>query len=307
MSPELLLLTNAAAGSFGEGIDAALAVLREGADVRVQACDDPGKLPSLLAGSDGRRIVVAGGDGTMHNVLQALANTDGLSADTPLALLPMGTGNDLAGALGIPLDPEQAARTALHGRTRALDLAVDEDGDVLANVAHVGVGAEAARRAAALKGALGAAAYPVGATAAGVTSTGWELAVEVDGVTLSGAGDRVLMVAVANGRRVGGGTPVAPGAEPDDGLLDVMVCFATGPVERVSFATDLKHGTHVDRDDVRLARGRRVTISGEQFRANVDGEVLGPYRDRVWTVRPRAWSLLVPARGQDEGSRRLRN
>lgn len=293
----LLVVTNAAAGSTDdERVDSALAVLRESSDVRVESCSDPDDLGRILAGRGGRTPVLMGGDGSVHTAVAALRGRGELSADLPLGLIPLGTGNDLARTLGIPLDPAEAARALLTARPRALDLIVDDAGGLVVNVVHLGVGAEAAERAGALKDKLGKAAYAVGGVLAGATTTGWGLRVEVDGAALETDGP-VLMVGIANGRTIGGGAELAPDAIPDDGLLDVVVATSTGPLARLGFGVAMREGEHVERDDVLSARGRTVTVSGEAFPLNADGELDGPVSARTWTVEPAAWSLLVPGGG----------
>lgn len=291
----LLVVTNAAAGSTDdERVDAALAVLREAADVRVDTCADAGDLDRLLGGLGDRTLVLAGGDGSVHTAVATLHRRGELSPDRPLALLPLGTGNDLARTLGIPLDPAEAARALLTGRRRPLDLLVDDTGGVVVNAVHMGIGAEAAEKAGALKERLGKAAYAVGSVLAGAGSTGWDLRVDVDGEPLH-TDEPVLMVGVANGRTIGGGAELAPDAVPDDGLLDVVVATSTGPLARLGFGVALREGGHVEREDVVAVRARTVTVTGEPFPLNADGELDGPVDRRTWTVRPGAWAVLVGA------------
>jgi diacylglycerol kinase family enzyme len=229
----------------------------------------------------------------VHTAVETLLRRGELSPDRPLGLVPLGTGNDLARTLGIPLDPAEAARALLTGRPRRLDLVVDDAGGVVVNAVHLGIGAEAAEKAAALKDRLGKAAYAVGSVAAGVREAGWRLRVEVDGSPVP-VDREVLMVAVANGRTIGGGALLAPDALPDDGLVDVVVATSTGPLARLGFAVALRDGEHVERDDVTVVRGRTVTVSGDPFPLNADGELAGPVSARTWTVRPAAWALVVP-------------
>ena len=293
------MVVNAAAGSTeSAAIEAALGVLRAGADVRVETTADLDELAHALAGRDGRRVVVLGGDGSVHAVVQALRDAGGSDLAEPLGLIPLGTGNDLARTLGLPLDAASAAAVVLDGRPRRLDLAVDEGGSVVVNAAHVGVGAEAGRRAHAWKPTMGAAAYPLGSIAAGAVETGWRLVVEVDGQTVLDGAEPVLMVGVGNGRTIGGGAPLSPDAEPDDGLLDVVVSAATGPLARAGYAVAMREGEHVERDDVAVHRGRNVRIraaaEGEEFSVNADGELSGPLAAKEWTVEPLAWAVLVP-------------
>jgi YegS/Rv2252/BmrU family lipid kinase len=292
----LVVVTNASAGGTAdEAVAAALAVLQSHADVRRVVCAEPGDLDGVLDGlGEGETLVVAGGDGSLHAAVAALHRRGELTASRALGLLPMGTGNDFARSLAVPLDPGDAARSLLSGRPRALDLVVDDVGDVVLNAVHVGVGAEAAARADAWKDRLGLTAYALGSVAAGLRAGGWSLQVVVDDEIVHAGGD-VLMVGVANGRTIGGGALLAPGALPDDGLLDVVVATSTGPLARLGFATSLRDGDHVGRDDVLVVRGRSVTVTGDAFPVNADGELHGPVSSRTWTVRPAAWSVLVPS------------
>lgn len=290
----LVVVTNeSAGGTDDEAVEAALSVLRAQADVRREVCAEPDDLDGVLDGlADDETLVVAGGDGSVHTAVAALHRRGWLTADSPVGLVPLGTGNDLARTLGVPLDPAAAARALLTGGPRALDLVVDDRGGVVVNAVHLGIGAEAAEKAGALKDRLGAAAYAVGSVAAGVRPGGWSLQVVVDGTTVP-VDDEVLMVGIANGRTIGGGAELAPDAEPDDGLVDVVVATSTGPLARLGFATSLRDGEHVGRDDVLVVRGRSVTVTGEAYPVNADGELSGPFSARTWTVLPAAWSVLV--------------
>jgi YegS/Rv2252/BmrU family lipid kinase len=291
----LLVVTNAAAGTADEqSIAAAVAALRAGADVRVEACSDPADLATLIEARDGRQLVLAGGDGSVHLMVATLHGRSELSADDPIGLLPLGTGNDLARTLGIPLDAEAAAAALLAGRPRPLDLIVDDASGVVVNVVHLGIGAQAAEQASALKDKIGKAAYAVGSAVAGVREQGWTLRVEVDGAVVHDS-EPVLMVGVCNGRTIGGGAEIAPDAELDDGQLDVVVATSTGPLARLGFGVAMRSGEHVEREDVQTFRGREVTVSGEAFPANADGELHDPVERRTWTVLPNAWALVVPA------------
>jgi diacylglycerol kinase family enzyme len=74
-----------------------------------------------------------------------------------------------------------------------------------------------------------------------------------------------------------------------------VVATSTGPLARLGFGVAMRSGEHVDREDVATFRGRRVTIDGEPFPANADGELHDPVERRSWTVLPGAWALVVPA------------
>jgi diacylglycerol kinase family enzyme len=291
--PGTLLLASAHAGTADdEAVAVARSALAEAGACELVTTGTPDELDAALDDAGRRRLVVAGGDGSLHLVVQHL-HRRGELADADLALVPLGTGNDLARALGIPLeDPVAAARLALTGTPRPLDLVLDDTGGVTVNAVHLGIGAEAAQRSARLKGVLGPLAYPLGAVAAGFRSTGTPLRVEVDGEVL--ADGRVLMVGIANGPGIGGGTPLHPQAVPDDGLLDVMVSTATGPFARVRFGAALKAGTHLEDRDVVSARGREVVVRGGPVEVNSDGELGDSCEGRTWRVQAGAWRLVRP-------------
>ncbi|WP_104523500.1 diacylglycerol/lipid kinase family protein [Blastococcus atacamensis] len=299
----LLVVVNRAAGTTDdESVQAALTVLRSGADVTVAATADADELRRAVAGRGDRRLVILGGDGSVHAAISALDATGGLHGEDPVGIIPLGTGNDLGQALGLPLDPSQSAAVVLDGIPRPLDLARDDAGGVVVNAVHVGAGARAAAEAARFKDRLGAVAYPLGAVIAGVSTAGWGLRVEVDGRVVehdaagwAADGDTpVLMAAVCNGPTIGGATPMAPDASLDDGLLDVVVSLATGPVARAAFAAALPSGRHVERDDVLVVRGREVAVTGGPVDLVADGDVEEGVNARAWRVQRSAWSVLVP-------------
>jgi YegS/Rv2252/BmrU family lipid kinase len=289
----LLVITNASAGSaHDEAVEAAVTTLRESADIEVAATARPEECDAAVARRGGRRVVVCGGDGSVHHIVAALRRAGGLSQ--PIGLIPLGTGNDLARALGLPLDPEAAARVVLDGSPRQLDLLVDDDGGLVINAVHLGVGAEAARAAASLKPRLGRFAYLVGGVSAGATAAGWRVAIRVDGQPLTEGEQKVLQVGIGLGRSVGGGSPLTPHSVLDDQLADVVVSRAVGPLARLGYGLRLRRGSHVDRPDVHTARGKQVEAEGEPFYYNADGEIHGPVQRRVWTIQPDGWWLLAP-------------
>jgi diacylglycerol kinase family enzyme len=288
-----LVIANAHAGSVErEALDAAVGVLSATGPTEVRVSTDPAALDAALTALGGRVPVVAGGDGSLHLVVNRLRRLGRLDQVT-VGLLPLGTGNDFARAVGVPLDPLEAAVALTNARPRRFDLLEDDTGRVVVNAAHAGLGAQAAAVAADHKPRLGPLAYPLGALLAGLREEGWALRVSVDGAPYA-TGERLLMVGVANGPTIGGGTPLCPTARADDGRLDVVAVAAVGPAARVGFAAALRAGTHLDRDDVHHLRGTRVQVSGEPVRHNADGELDAEVTDRGYLVLPAAWSLLVP-------------
>lgn len=293
-----LIVNDAASGTDRGDVDAALGVLEAaGADTVVHDTAGPDDLDEVLdRAGDGDVLVVCGGDGSVHLTVRR-ARDAGLLDRRVFAIIPMGTGNDLATSLGIPADAAAAARALLDGSHRGLDLIVDDTGEVCVNALHAGIGVDAAARAQRLKDRIGDLAYPLGALAAGVTAAGWAITVEVDGQPLQiGDGTApVLLVAVMNAATFGGGTRMAPDAVPDDGLLDVVLTTATGPAARASFGAAMASGTHLERADVRWRRGREVRIRGEAVAYNIDGELDEELMtDRTLRIQPGAWTVVAP-------------
>lgn len=286
----VLVVNDAAGSSDEEAVARAATVLREVGDVEVVATGDADELDAVVADLRGRRLVVCGGDGSLHLAVSRLRALD--RASVPIGLIPLGTGNDLARGVGLPFDdPAGAAERVRDGVPGPMDLLVDDTGRVCVNALHAGVGADAAARAAALKDQLAAVAYPVGAVLAGVAAAGVRTEVLVDGERV--ADEDILMVAVTNGTCFGGGARICPAARPDDGQLDVAVVTAVGPVARAAFAVSLNAGQHVDRDDVHISVGREVRIRGEGLRYVIDGEIGDEAEpDRTWTLEHHAWNLV---------------
>ncbi len=290
------MVTNAEAGSSDEqAVSAAVEELRTAADVEVVATESVSDLRDALRDLGERTVVVAGGDGSLHAVVAVLYELGGL-ADAVIGLVPLGTGNDFARGVGIPLDPVRAARLLLTADRRRLDLVLDDRDQVVVNAVHVGVGVDAAEEARALKPRFGRFGYLLGAVRTGFTSPGKRLRVSVDDEVVSDGHRHVLQVAVGNGRFVGGGTALMPEAVADDGLVDVVVSFAVSTPRRMAYALRVRLGQHPRSQDVRQHRGREVVVEaqGGGFRWNVDGELEGPSGRRSWRVVPASWTMLAP-------------
>jgi diacylglycerol kinase (ATP) len=295
-----LFIANAGAGTSDQRhIETAVERLRrEGVEVEVATTEGPDDLDAILERRGGRDVVVAGGDGSLHTVVAALARRNDLGAVT-VGLIPLGTGNDFARGVGIPLDPADAASVWAHGVATPMDLVVSDDGSVVVNAVNLGIGAEASKRAAKLKPRLGRVGYAIGALAAGFTVRGLRLRVEADGRLLADGSARVLQVGIGNGRFVGGGTPLLPLARPNDGRVDVVVSFAVGPLRRFGYAVHVKLRRHLERRDVVSCRAATVRVTGEEFWCSADGELTGPLTDRTWSVRPHAVRIALPDHDAD--------
>lgn len=295
----MLLIANRDAGGTQENdLEVALNVLRAATDVEVCRTSNPGELDGVLQRAGSRTVVVAGGDGSLHAVVAALHKRNELDAHT-LGLIPLGTGNDFARTLELPLEPAAAAQALLEGSPTAMDLIVDEVGQIVVNNVHAGASALASKRGARWKErlgkvGLGVLGYPIGAVSAAIKPPYVRLRIEADGEVVADMDQHVFMVAIGNGASVGGGAEITPDADPSDGRLDVMISFTRGPIERLQYAWHIRNAEHDERDDVRTLRARQVTITGEEFWISADGELSGPESRRSWHLEPGAYRLVTP-------------
>lgn len=232
------------------------------------------------------RIVVAGGDGMIHLAANELAHSG-----VALGILPQGTGNDIAGALGLSRHLSAQVTTALTASPRAIDTIVitttadrgsatpapPHDGAVVrgVSVATLGFSVTVNERAEQLRWPTGQWSYTVASMLELPRARPVRLDLVIDG---DATAIDATLVAVANTPRFGGGMVVAPGAEPDDGLLDVVVIGAAPLRELVQLLASARSGKHVNHPQVTVARGRRVEIAaanGEAVPVRADGEPLG--------------------------------
>lgn len=277
------------------GLDAAALAEHGVPRARCVDVEDPGALPEVVADAvaRGRRWFVAvGGDGSLGPVAEAVAATPGADG---LGVLPAGTGNDFARALGMPLDIGGALAALRRTTAGPLDLLrVHVDGRT-----HTGVNAstlgEPAATSDALDDELKATWGPLAYLAAGVdalqqlrTRTVTVQVDDRDAETLE-----LLGAIFANGRSVAGGVPVAPRADWSDGRLEVGWIVETDPAALPSLAAALVAGRLADHPGVRWEQARRVVLEGD-MPANLDGDRL-PGGRRTWTLDAGATRVLRPA------------
>lgn len=292
MTRDFLVVANADAGTAeSERVDAALRALSAGGTAELVMTESLEHLDATLAQLEGRTLVIAGGDGSVHAAVGALRRSGALG-DVIVGLVPLGTGNDLATGLSLPTEPEAAAAVCLEASPRRLDLIVTDHDEVVVNASHAGLGAAAAGESERFKDRIGAAAYPLGAMIAAVRESGWALRVTLDGEVVHDGG--ALMVGVANAPSIGGGTRLCPPAVPDDGELDVIVVSAVTAAARVAFGVALRDGVHLDREDVAHLRGQEVTIAGDPVAHDLDGEITEERSSCTYRLVAGAWQLLLP-------------
>ncbi|MBK1782957.1 diacylglycerol/lipid kinase family protein [Prauserella cavernicola] len=231
-------------------------------------------------------LVVLGGDGAAHQAVQFCARTG-----VALGLVPCGTGNDLARALGVPTDPIDAvdavAAALREGRRRRLDLGTVGD-TWFATVLCAGFDAAVNERANRMRWPRGPRRYDLAILAELASFRARTLVVDSDTGRVELP---AVLVAVGNTRYYGGGVPICPEADPEDGLFDVTVVGEATRRELVRMLPSLRTGAHLDHPAVTTLRARRLTLSGGDWPVYADGESLGRLPVSVSCV-PRALAVL---------------
>lgn len=237
-----------------------------------------------------RHVFVCGGDGTVVEAIAALADNPSAPA---VGVLGGGTGNLLARALRIPLDPARAIPALMNGRQATIDLGRLENGNHFA--IGLGVGLDEAMIAgatSALKKRYGVFAYVYSALKAGIKLEKFDARVTVDGKVTNCRSSAIL---VANlGTVVGGLISFGKGIAHDDGLLHACIYSPGNFVDAVRIFTRMLRGTaHLD-PQVTVIGGRDFVLETTPPRGvQADGELLGPTPIRI-SVRPNAGRILIP-------------
>ena len=211
---------------------------------------------ALKAAEDGvERLLVIGGDGTVHQALQGLANTS-----CALGVIPVGSGNDLAATLGVPRDFEAAVRHGLSGPVRPMDLIRFEK---VFSASYFGLGfdSEVTRVANQVKRLRGPIIYPYAVFRTLGSFVPPSMKIVHDEGTFEGP---VMFTTVANIDRFGGGMLIAPMADFADGLLDLVIVKAMSKLKLLSTFPKIYSRKHTDDPYVIFVRTRRVEISADR-------------------------------------------
>jgi diacylglycerol kinase (ATP) len=254
----------------------------------------------VLAAEQGRAhdaVCAVGGDGTIMEIVSALA-PDG----PPVAIIPAGTGNLLARALGVPLSPERAVRMLLDASEARIDLGRLADGTRVAIGAGVGIDAAMiATTSSTWKRRVGVIAYVVTGARHALVRRRFSATITVDGVAVTRTASSVL---VANfGALLNGLITLGDGIRYDDGMLDVCIFDPRNTLDAARIALRLLTGRAGSDPAMAYLRGREIVVSTEPpLPAQADGELIGATPFAV-TVEPLAARLLIP---HSERSRRAR-
>lgn len=235
-------------------------------------------------------LIACGGDGTVHCALQAVYGTD-----VTLGIIPVGTGDDIARAIGLPRDdPAKAAEVIAAGRTRHIDYAVINAADgterAFLAVMSAGFDSEVTARANAMSWPTGSSRYLVATIAELGVYKPADFTITVDGQTTSGAG---MMLAIGNGSSYGGGMYVCPKAVLDDGQLDLTFLTKTSKATFLKTFPSVFKGTHINHPSVRTLRGAEIHVEAPGQTAYADGELVGPLPVDVRVV-PQGLKVFAP-------------
>ena len=231
-------------------------------------------------------IVSVGGDGTLSEVVSAMAGSEAV-----LYIVPRGTGNDFARMFSLPKDPLEAFKAQLGGTKCRIDLG-SINGTPFINVSGSGFDVEVLRKTEELKHIYpGEQAY----LRAVLSTLRQYKPVEMDFAVDGGAYKRLraTIIEIANGRYFGGGMRVAPDAAYDDGLFDVVYIK---PVYRcmIPFLLPLFIlGVHVYLPIVKVTRAKTVSIRADRMTVNIDGR-LEEMNEANFEILPQALSVMRP-------------
>jgi len=237
------------------------------------------------------RFLAAGGDGTVLEVVSALVDTE-----ASLALLPVGTGNQLAANMRLPKGISRSIDVALNGRVRKIDVGMI-DGRPFTCIAGAGFDADVVRPDSSIKRRLGYLAYVYAAAAAAFSPKPSSLRITVDGheVTCAGIGIEVANMPGLTAPLLRRPVDLIPDGKPDDGLLDVCVLAVETTFDFISAITSIITGRMARDRRLRYYRGREVRVEADPpLTVQIDGERLSSTTPFVATVRPGALRLVVP-------------
>lgn len=237
-------------------------------------------------------IIAAGGDGTLNEVINGIAEQ---AADVRVGLLPLGTGNDFARSLKLPGTVAENIAILHATKTRSIDL-VRVNSDQVRYFINVSAGGFSGlvdeKLTPELKRTWGPLAYVRSAAAALPELHAYRTDVVLDD------GEELNLdlynIIVANGIYVAGGLPVAPEADSGDGLLDVILIPKGSTTEMVMLAAQIVLGNHLASQSILFRRSRRLSVNsrpGMWF--NVDGELVGN-EPATFEIIPRALKFVVP-------------
>lgn len=275
-------------GRARQQIDKITTLGRQYGQLELVLTEQPGHGRTLArqAADEGYDLVVAaGGDGTVHEVVNGLVRGD--RADVALGVLPIGSGNDFAFGLGIPLDLEAAVARLFTGQLQSVDLGRVEDErgryEFFQNNLGIGFDAIVVIRTEAITRLHGFMMYFVAVLQTILLyyqTHRLELRFDEDVIQQDS-----LFLALGVGPRGGGGFLLTPAAKVDDNLIDSCLVNPVGRLTMLSMLLRVMKGTHVTSRHVTMRQNRRILVKSQTpLPIHVDGEMFAYPRDNVHEV-----------------------
>ena len=279
--------------------------------VTTQAPGDATRLAREALRGGAERIVAIGGDGTVNEVINGFFDDSGkpIAPDATFALIPYGTGGDFRRTMNIPIATVDAAGVIAANHRRRIDVGLLDltlkDGTrarrVFANIASFGVSGVVDRLVNESGKKLGRLSFAVATARATWSYKNQRVQLVFDGDPKTRVEATINTVAVANGRYFGGAMLVAPHAEVDDGLFDVVALGDFHFGDLLKSGRRLYKGTHLSMEKVSERRARVVEAepieSGAIVELDVDGECLGRLPARFEIVPAAVWMVVPGAAG----------
>jgi diacylglycerol kinase (ATP) len=291
--PPLIIVNPIAGGGRARGFWRRCAAACAGVAFEVVETSRRGDAADYAARAGDRLVIAVGGDGTAHEVVNGLLRRPSGSAPR-VGFLQCGTGADLRRSLASPRRAQDVAAWLATDRWRPIDVGrvgTSTGRRYFINVADAGIGAEVVRRAARGPAALGGTLNFFGGAVISLLThrnTSVQLRLD-DGPVLR---RRIRTIAVANGAYLGGGMWIAPKAEPDDGVFEVVTIGDVSRSLGIRSLPMLYRGTHGRLAQVEFGRARRVEIDSEQpIGVEADGELVGS-TPAVFEVIPGALQVI---------------
>lgn len=253
-----------------------------------------------------KKIIAVGGDGTIHEVTQGFFRSDGKprvkpGSDGPhLGIISAGTGSDFVKTLHLPSSPAELVRVIKNGHTKTIDAGRLEYRDfqgepaksMFINIAEVGIGGDVCKTINA-SGKGGFLAYQWYSFTTLLKFQPQAVKIKMDGREME---QRATGVIVANGRYFGGGMKVAPAAQVDDGIFDVIILDDMPRFEMILKMGKIKTGSHINEKGVRIFQAKEVVVEAADnatFLLDADGESPG-HCPVKFKIVPASMSVIVP-------------
>ena len=284
----LLIVNTHARRGAGATDQVSEALSQAGLHVVHRHCTSSGEIAPLIraAASEIDCVVIGGGDGTLNAAAPALRDTH-----LPLGIIPLGTANDLALTLGIPVDPVLAVGIIAAGKLHRVDLGMAND-HAFFNVASIGMGVDLARALTRdAKSRWGILGYAVAGLRVLSRMRPFRARITQDGITIK---TKTVHLAVGNGRHYGGGMTVSEDAAIDDGKLSVYSLEVRSIWKLLMLLPAMRAGTHGRWAEVKTLAGKEIVVQTRRPRSvNTDGEISTKTPVR-FTVLAGAISIYVP-------------